>query len=140
VSFSAIEDAFDLEDACAAENIMAKGLENLDGMACWMPRISALACSVQAICLPIEVLRLAADPLPVGHGEAELGEHLFMRDEIVVDAPGFSLGDAFGFGRAERVTVLVEKHFEEIAYRAELGGRQEIDESVSLLAFVLEIE
>jgi RHS repeat-associated protein len=82
-------------------------------------------------------LRLAAHLLPIGYGESELGEHFFMRDRFVVLAPFVGLGDRPGFCRAEGVAVLVEEHFEEIAHGAEFGRRQEIDESVSLLPFLL---
>ena len=38
---------------------------------------------------------------PIGHGEAELGEDLFMRDGGVVLAPFTGFGNGLGFGRAE---------------------------------------
>jgi hypothetical protein len=48
------------------------------------------------------------------------------------------LGDGFGFGGAERIAILMQKHFEKIAHRPEFGGRQETNESLSLLAFLLD--
>jgi hypothetical protein len=51
-------------------------------------------------------LRLAAHLLPIGHGQAELGEDLFVRDGIIVLAPLLRLGDGLRFGRAERVAIL----------------------------------
>ena len=87
--------------------------------------------------MPTE-LGLAAHLLPIGHGEAALGEHLFVRDRFVVLAPPVGVGD--GFGGAERVAVFIQKHFEKIAHSAELRWWQEIDERVSPLAFLLKIE
>src|SRR5258705_482302 len=67
-------------------------------MGCSMPRMSALACSVQTMRLAIG-LRLAAHLLPVGHGEAKLREHLFMRDRGVVFSPFISFCDCPTFRR-----------------------------------------
>lgn len=66
--------------------------------------------SRQAVCP--SALGLAAHLLPVGNGEAELGEHLFMRDRFVVLAPFVGLGHRLGFGGTERVAVLIQKYFE----------------------------
>lgn len=84
-------------------------------------------------------LRFAAQLFPVGHGEAEFGEDSLMRNRIIVLPPLVRFRNRVGFGGPERVAVLVENSFQQVAHRAELGGRQSIDERVELLAFLKEI-
>jgi hypothetical protein len=52
-------------------------------------------------------LRFAAHLLPVGHAEAELGEHLLMRNRLVVLAPFVGFGDRLRFGRDQQSTGLL---------------------------------
>jgi len=90
-------------------------------------------------CFRLAGLRLAVHLLPVRHGEAEFGEDFFMGNGGVVLAPLVRLGNGLGFGGAEGIAVLMEKHFEQIPDRAQLGGRQQIEQGVSLSAFLREI-
>ena len=72
-----------------------------------MERTSALVWSVQTTRLAIG-LRIEAHLLPVGDGEAELGENLFMWDGRVLFAPLVGFGYRFRFGGAEGVAVFVD--------------------------------
>ncbi len=62
-----------------------------------------------------------------------------MGNGVVVLAPFVGLGNGRGFAGAEPVAVFFKKNFEEVADGTEFGGRQQIDESVGLLPFLLEV-
>ena len=117
----------------------ARVLRICKAMGCSIERTSALAWSVQTIRLAF-ARRFCTHAFPVGHGEAEIGEHLFMGDGLVMFEPFVGLGDGFVFGGAERVAVFVRDHrFEEMNDGVEFIGGEEGEEVLGVLLFGGEI-
>lgn len=89
----------------AGEDVASEGLEDLDGDRL-LDRANVGLCLIG----PDDAfghagLWFAAHLLPAGQGEAELGEHLLVRDGGVVLGPFAGRGDGFGFSGAECVAV-----------------------------------
>jgi hypothetical protein len=134
-------DAFQLfRSTFAGENITAQRLDNLDCDGLLDAADIRFSLVRPDDLFPHRGLWLAAHLLPFGHRQAEFREYLLVWNGGVVLAPFVGLGDGLGFGGTERVAILIQKYFEEIAHRAEFGKRQKIDEGMGLLALLLEIE
>ena len=121
--------------AFAGEDVAAEGFENLDGDGLLDAADVGfgLIGPDDAVCAI--GLRFAAHLLPVGHGEAELGEHLLMGDRLVVLAPFVGLGDRLGFGGAEGVAILFRRDhgFEQVNHGGELAGPELVQQIMGVL-------
>jgi hypothetical protein len=82
-------------------------------------------------------LRFAAHLLPVGHAEAELGEHLLMRNRLVVLAPFVGFGDRLRFGRDQQSTGLLPFLLTAIGRRDQGGVHRRQNDAGRIAAFAL---